>query len=89
MDIEFVEFVQLCFYLYFLFRTLFQVADFFRDNEIAHNLYMVRGPVFGEPQGSTKRTIRAYLWPRKKFIGSMCMLEPTFYTFFTISELLK
>ena len=58
-----------------LSRTLFLVADYFQRNEIAHNLYMTRGVVFGEPKDSPNRTIRVFLWPRKKFIGSMCMWD--------------
>lgn len=52
-----------------LSKILFQIADYFQKNEIAHNLYMTRGPVFNEERQSDKRTIRVFLWPRKKFIG--------------------
>ncbi|KAL4238038.1 GDP-D-glucose phosphorylase [Mactra antiquata] len=52
-----------------LSRILFEFADYCQKNEIAHNFYMTRGPVFNEPSDSCKRTIRVYFWPRKKFIG--------------------
>lgn len=54
-----------------LSKILFQIADYFQKNEIAHNLYMTRGPVFNKERQNDERTIRVFLWPRKKFIGSM------------------
>ncbi|XP_071079261.1 GDP-D-glucose phosphorylase 1-like [Haliotis cracherodii] len=51
-------------------RLIHKVTNYFYVNDIAHNLFITRGTVFGEPQSSTKRTIRMYLWPRKKFIGT-------------------
>ncbi|XP_045160382.2 GDP-D-glucose phosphorylase 1-like isoform X2 [Mercenaria mercenaria] len=52
-----------------LSKIIFHIADYFQKNEVAHNLYMIKGPVFNEDQHSDNRTIRVYLWPRKKFIG--------------------
>lgn len=52
-----------------LSRLIFQIADYFQTSEIAHNLYMTRGPTFNESRCSCNRTVRVYLWPRKKFIG--------------------
>ena len=51
------------------FSVLFQIADYFVCNEIAHNLYMTRGPVFGDTRHSCHRTVRVYFWPRKKVVG--------------------
>ncbi|XP_067681230.1 GDP-D-glucose phosphorylase 1-like [Haliotis asinina] len=51
-------------------RLIHKITNYFHNNDIAHNLFITRGTVFGEPQSSTNRTIRMYLWPRKKFIGT-------------------
>ncbi|XP_060559862.1 GDP-D-glucose phosphorylase 1-like isoform X1 [Ruditapes philippinarum] len=58
-----------------LSKIIFHIADYFQKHEVAHNMYMIRGPVFNEDQHSTNRTIRVYLWPRKKFIGSMWLKD--------------
>ncbi|XP_069118009.1 GDP-D-glucose phosphorylase 1-like [Argopecten irradians] len=50
-------------------RVIFLVANYLQKSEIAHNLFITRGTVFGEDRSSRKRTVRLYLWPRKKFIG--------------------
>ncbi|XP_021367959.1 GDP-D-glucose phosphorylase 1-like [Mizuhopecten yessoensis] len=50
-------------------RVVYLVADYMQRSEIAHNLFMTRGTVFGEDRTSRNRTIRLFLWPRKKFIG--------------------
>ncbi|XP_052766032.1 GDP-D-glucose phosphorylase 1-like isoform X2 [Mya arenaria] len=52
-----------------LSRWVFQITDYFQKKEVAHNMFMTRGSVFGDPQGSTNRTVRVFIWPRKKFIG--------------------
>lgn len=51
------------------------MTDYCQKNEIAYNFYMTRGPVFNEDRNSENRTVRMYFWPRKKFIGSMCMWD--------------
>ncbi|KAL3873175.1 hypothetical protein ACJMK2_036323 [Sinanodonta woodiana] len=50
--------------------VIINIIQHFQQNEIAHNLFITRGTVFGEPRDSTLRTIRFLLFPRKKFIGT-------------------
>ncbi|KAK3586856.1 hypothetical protein CHS0354_034894 [Potamilus streckersoni] len=49
--------------------VIINIIQYFQQNEIAHNLFLTRGTVFGQPRDSTLRTIRFLLFPRKKFIG--------------------
>ncbi|XP_033735948.1 GDP-D-glucose phosphorylase 1-like [Pecten maximus] len=49
--------------------AIYLVADYLQKSEVAHNLFITRGTVFGEDRTSRKRTLRLFLWPRKKFIG--------------------
>ncbi|KAL5008849.1 hypothetical protein ScPMuIL_014430 [Solemya velum] len=49
-----------------LARTLHKVTSCLHDQEIAHNLHLSRGTVFGTDK---TETIRIFLWPRKKVIG--------------------
>ncbi|XP_052269259.1 GDP-D-glucose phosphorylase 1-like isoform X4 [Dreissena polymorpha] len=58
-----------------LSRNIYEITHYFNNNEIAHNIFMTRGPAFGEPRDSACRTIRVYIWPRKKFIGSMWLKD--------------
>ncbi|XP_060079584.1 GDP-D-glucose phosphorylase 1-like [Ylistrum balloti] len=50
-------------------RVIYLVADYMQRSEVAHNLFITRGTVFGEDKTSRNRTVRLFLWPRKKFIG--------------------
>ncbi|KAK3092332.1 hypothetical protein FSP39_001381, partial [Pinctada imbricata] len=52
-----------------LSSAIHKVAQYLREHEIAHNLYVTKGTVFGEDPAGGKRTIRLYLWPRKKVVG--------------------
>ncbi|KAJ8308382.1 hypothetical protein KUTeg_013256 [Tegillarca granosa] len=52
-----------------LTNLLFKVTNYFQESEIAHNFFMTKGTVFGEEKMSDKRTVRVYVWPRKKYIG--------------------
>ncbi|KAL5008850.1 hypothetical protein ScPMuIL_014431 [Solemya velum] len=49
-----------------LARTIHQITSYFHKCEIAHNLHIMRGTVFGD---DISRTVRLFLWPRKKVIG--------------------
>ena len=51
------------------FRMIYEIADYCVQNEVAHNFYMTKGPVFGEERNSLKRTIRVYFWARRKVVG--------------------
>lgn len=53
-----------------LARAAHKISTHLHTNDIAHNLFMCRGLVFGEERDSKKTTIRLYIWPRKKFIGN-------------------
>ncbi|XP_041351466.1 GDP-D-glucose phosphorylase 1-like [Gigantopelta aegis] len=56
-------------------RLIFKITSYFQEHEIAHNVFMTHGTVFGEGPSSENRTIRIYLWPRKKFIGQKMFEE--------------
>uniref|UniRef100_A0A2C9LAB3 GDP-D-glucose phosphorylase 1 n=1 Tax=Biomphalaria glabrata TaxID=6526 RepID=A0A2C9LAB3_BIOGL len=51
-----------------LARLTHRISDYFIKNEIAHNVFICRGPVFGEDRNSFHTTVRLFIWPRKKFI---------------------
>ncbi|XP_070179713.1 GDP-D-glucose phosphorylase 1-like isoform X2 [Littorina saxatilis] len=51
-------------------RQVHQVSSYFQEADIAHNLFICRGTVFGETRQSTKTTVRVYIWPRRKFVGT-------------------
>ncbi|KAK2146059.1 hypothetical protein LSH36_635g00051 [Paralvinella palmiformis] len=51
-----------------LARAVFSVADYFQLNDIAHNVFITRGTLFGEDKDSANTTVRVYLWPRKHYI---------------------
>ena len=52
------------------YRAVFSVADYFQLNDIAHNVFITRGTLFGEDKDSANTTVRVYLWPRKHYIGN-------------------
>ncbi|CAL1529423.1 unnamed protein product [Lymnaea stagnalis] len=52
-----------------LAKRAHKITTYFHENDIAHNIFMCRGTVFGEERNSTLTTLRLYIWPRKKFIG--------------------
>ena len=44
-----------------------------QDNDIAHNVYFTRGKLLATNNHNNhkrKSVIRAYIWPRKKFMGT-------------------
>ncbi|KAH9509364.1 GDP-D-glucose phosphorylase 1 [Bulinus truncatus] len=45
-----------------------KISTYFIENEIAHNVFICRGTVFGEERASPLTTVRLFIWPRKKFI---------------------
>ncbi|GFR87957.1 GDP-D-glucose phosphorylase 1-like [Elysia marginata] len=51
-------------------REAFKLSSYFHKADIAHNVYINRGLVFGEERGSNLTTIRLFIWPRKKYIGT-------------------
>ena len=57
------------------FRMIYEIADYCVQNEVAHNFYMTKGPVFGEQRNSLKRTIRVYFWARRKVVGMYVTLH--------------
>ena len=57
------------------YRMIYEIADYCVQNEVAHNFYMTKGPVFGEQRNSLKRTIRVYFWPRRKVVGMYVTLH--------------
>ena len=46
------------------------ISSYFQEADIAYNLFICRGTVFGESRGSANTTIRVYIWPRRKFVGN-------------------
>ncbi|PVD26233.1 hypothetical protein C0Q70_13903 [Pomacea canaliculata] len=53
-----------------LSRHVYKVSSFFHKADIAHNLFINRGVVFGEERHSVNTTVRVFIWPRRKFIGT-------------------
>lgn len=53
-----------------LARETFKLSSYFHKADIAHNVYINRGLVFGEEAKSMLTTIRLFIWPRKKYIGT-------------------
>ncbi|XP_002735196.1 GDP-D-glucose phosphorylase 1-like [Saccoglossus kowalevskii] len=53
-----------------LARDVYKVTSYFHQNEIAHNLFMTRGTLFGEDKYSNRRTVRVYVWPRRSSYGA-------------------
>jgi len=53
-----------------LARAAHKVSNYLYESDVAHNLFMCRGTVFGEKRESSNTTIRLFIWPRKKFIGN-------------------
>ncbi|CAG5118708.1 unnamed protein product, partial [Candidula unifasciata] len=53
-----------------LARETYAISSHLNQNDIAHNLFMTRGSVFGEEDNNTQTTIRLFIWPRKKFTSS-------------------
>ncbi|KAK3779236.1 hypothetical protein RRG08_025524 [Elysia crispata] len=53
-----------------LAREAFKLSSYFHKADIAHNVYINRGLVFGEKRGSGLTTVRLFIWPRKKYIGT-------------------
>ncbi|XP_076463420.1 GDP-D-glucose phosphorylase 1-like isoform X2 [Babylonia areolata] len=51
-------------------RKVHKVCNYLQEADIAHNLFICRGVVFGEERNSAKTTIRVFIWPRRKFIGT-------------------
>ena len=60
---------------------MFTAANYLQENNIAHNLYMTRGPVFGQGQGSEYTTVRVYLWPRKAVVGQWHTAIPVHFLY--------
>ena len=56
-------------------RLILKITSYFQEHEIAHNMFMTRGTVFGDGPSSENRTVRIYLWPRKKFVGQKMFEE--------------
>ena len=55
-------------------RQVHKITSYFQETDIAHNLFICRGIVFGEKRGSAKTTVRVFIWPRRKFVGMLLML---------------
>lgn len=54
-----------------LVEIIIKITKFFQEASIAHNLLLSRGSVFGTSgRNHSPNTVRAYLWPRKKFKGA-------------------
>ncbi|KAL8622892.1 hypothetical protein ACOMHN_027013 [Nucella lapillus] len=51
-------------------RKVHKVCNYLQESDVAHNLFICRGVQFGEERNSAKTTIRAYVWSRRKFIGT-------------------
>ncbi|BFZ12234.1 hypothetical protein BsWGS_15273 [Bradybaena similaris] len=51
-------------------RLTHRISSYFQESDIAHNVFLTRGCVFGEERNSTLTTVRLFIWPRKKFIGT-------------------
>ena len=54
--------------MYFSFSNIFKVTNYLSQNEIAHNVMFAKGKNFDE--SIEKSTLRVFIWPRQKFIGS-------------------
>ncbi|XP_074644197.1 GDP-D-glucose phosphorylase 1-like isoform X2 [Tubulanus polymorphus] len=46
-----------------LSRKIFQITEYFSDNEVAHNMYLTRGDSFSD--SSVHGIVRILLWPRQ------------------------
>ena len=56
-------------------RMVHVVTTYLQNNEIAHNMFITRGDVFGEENcGTPHRTVRIYVWPRKTVTGKTHLL---------------
>ncbi|XP_070576789.1 GDP-D-glucose phosphorylase 1-like [Ptychodera flava] len=53
-----------------LAKLVYRVTSYFHSNEIAHNMFITRGTVFGKDSDSTDRTVRVYVWPRRSSYGA-------------------
>ncbi|KAK7504796.1 hypothetical protein BaRGS_00003824 [Batillaria attramentaria] len=51
-------------------RQVHKVSSYFQEADIAHNLFICRGTVFDEKRGSENTTVRVFIWPRRKFVGT-------------------
>ncbi|GFO27473.1 GDP-d-glucose phosphorylase 1-like [Plakobranchus ocellatus] len=58
-------------------RDTYKISSYFHHADIAHNVYICRGTVFGEDRNSKLTTVRLFIWPRKKYIGE-CRLANVF-----------
>ncbi|XP_071835248.1 GDP-D-glucose phosphorylase 1-like isoform X2 [Apostichopus japonicus] len=52
-----------------LARNVHTVARYFHENEIAHNVFMMRGAELGDKTTPESTTLRVFIWPRKPVYG--------------------
>lgn len=63
-----IKFWNTVFLWQFYLSGIFKVTNYLSQSEIAHNVMFAKGKNFDET--IEKNTLRVYIWPRQKFIGS-------------------